>query len=167
MQKELFLKQQFWHDLSFIPGMRYSRLFIVILVALTMSACDEQFFIQNSRLSNTEWIVYEWHGSSSCSCPSDGYYSDNNIILDELISRYDGSNDLTQIRFYHDDTFAIVRGDYVRLRGEVRMYSNQIVLYSYSDRLTFDIVREQSNTLVLYAQGYDWLSEVEMVLRKI
>lgn len=147
--------------------MKYSRLFIVILFAVTLSACDEQFFIQNSRLSNTEWIVYEWHGTSSCSCPSDGYYSDNNIILDELIGRYDNNNDITQLRFYHDNTFAIIRGDRVRLRGEVSTYSHQIVLYSYSDRLTFDIVREQSSTLVLYADGYDWLSEVEVVLRKI
>lgn len=147
--------------------MKYSRLFIV-LMAVALTACDEQFFIQSSRLSNTEWIVYEWRGrSSSCNCPSDDYYYDDNIILDELIGRYDGSNDITQLRFYHDNTFAIIRGDRVRLRGEVSMYSHQIILESYSDRLTFDIIREQSSTLVLYADGYDWLSEVEVVLRRL
>jgi hypothetical protein len=150
--------------------MRYYRLFTLLFVAVIASACDEQFLLlnsNNSRLTNTEWIVSEWRSTSACTFPNDDWGYSNNIILDELFGLHDYTNDITRLVIYHDNTFAIMRGGRVTLRGDFKMYSNEIVLYSYSDRLEFDIVREQSTTLVLYTYGIDSFRDVEVVLRKI
>ena len=143
-------------------------LLILPFLAVAVAGCDD-LLDSESRLNNTEWIVYEWEARSACSCdPYDDWnYNDHNIILDEMFSLYDYHNDLTQVRFYPDNTFVLIRAGRVVLRGDVRIYSSQIVFYSYSDRLSFDIVREQSNTLVLYTQGNSYLSDVEVVMRKL
>jgi hypothetical protein len=153
--------------------MRYFRLFTLLSFAVIASACDEQFLLLNSgsRLSNTEWIISEWHANSSSCCTFDPYndvsYSSYNVIFDEMLGLNDYSNDITRLSFYHDNTFTISRGGRVVLRGDFKMYSNQLVLYSYSDRLEFDIVREQSNMLVLYTYGENSFRDVEVVFRRI
>jgi hypothetical protein len=154
--------------------MRYYRLFILLSLAVIATACDEQFLLSNStnsRLRNTEWIVTEWHAntSSSCSFDSNDYWdhSSNNIILEEMLGLYNSSDDITRLAFYHDNTFALIRTGQVVLRGDYKVYSDEIVLYSYSDRLEFDIVHEQSSTLVLYTRGENSISDVEVVVKRI
>lgn len=147
--------------------MLHPRLLILFAIVLSLSSCEEQFFVQNSRYSNTEWIVYEWQGTASSHFECDDWNYQGNTILDELAGLYDTSDDLTELRFYHDNTFAIVRDGRIRLRGDVDFYSDQIVLRSYSDRLVFEIMNERSNTLVLYTPGYDDFRDVEMTLKRL
>jgi hypothetical protein len=145
--------------------MRHLKLFTPVIFAVLAFGCDAPFFLDSSRLDNTEWIVYEWHSNCSCGCCD--YDHDENIIYSELLSLYDQSDGLTQLHFYQNNTFAIIRNDHVVLRGDAKIYSDYIVLYSYSDRLSLTITREQSNTLVLHSEGFDGFGETEVVLKRI
>ena len=91
---------------------------------------------------------------------------DSNAILDELMGLYDYHHGVTELSFHPGNRFSITRDGHVMLQGDANLYYDEIVLYSYSERLSLSIVVETSSRMVLKTIGSS-TEEVELVMRRV
>jgi hypothetical protein len=111
------------------------------------------------------WYVDSWKASTSISCPSDPLPESNHVI-EMLLGFHDARMTETEVLFHDNGEMEIRKNDRTRLVGRwTNSTSNTLTLGADGESWNFEVIDNNNDSVVLRAEYYRNIRQVDIVLK--